>query len=50
MTDELEQLAVERAKALFGAGHANVQPHSGVNANLAVYGAVMNPGDRILSM
>lgn len=50
VTDELEQLAVERAKALFGAGHANVQPHSGVNANLAVYGAVMNPGDRILSM
>jgi glycine hydroxymethyltransferase len=38
VTDEMEQLAVERAKALFGAGHANVQPHSGVNANLAVYG------------
>jgi glycine hydroxymethyltransferase len=50
VTDELEQLAVERAKALFGAGHANVQPHSGVNANLAVYGAVMKPGDKILSM
>jgi glycine hydroxymethyltransferase len=50
VTDELEQLAVERAKALFGADHANVQPHSGVNANLAVYGAVMNPGDKILSM
>jgi glycine hydroxymethyltransferase len=50
VTDELEQLAVERAKALFGAGHANVQPHSGVNANLAVYGAVLNPGDRIVSM
>src|SRR5512136_1686612 len=50
VTDELEQLAVQRAKTLFGAGHANVQPHSGVNANLAVYGAVMNPGDRILSM
>jgi glycine hydroxymethyltransferase len=50
VTDELEQLAVERAKALFGAAHANVQPHSGVNANLAVYGAVMKPGDKILSM
>jgi glycine hydroxymethyltransferase len=50
VTDELEQLAVERAKALFGADHANVQPHSGVNANLAVYGAVMNPGEKILSM
>ena len=50
VTDELEQLAVERAKALFEAGHANVQPHSGVNANLAVYGAVLNPGDKILSM
>jgi glycine hydroxymethyltransferase len=50
VTDELEHLAVERAKALFGAGHANVQPHSGVNANLAVYGAVLNPGDRIVSM
>jgi glycine hydroxymethyltransferase len=50
VTDEMEQLAADRAKALFGAGHANVQPHSGVNANLAVYGAVLNPGDRILSM
>jgi len=50
VTDELEQLAVERAKALFEVGHANVQPHSGVNANLAVYGAVLNPGDKILSM
>jgi glycine hydroxymethyltransferase len=50
VADELEQLAAERAKALFGAGHANVQPHSGVNANLAVYGAVLNPGDKILSM
>jgi len=50
VTDEMEQLAVERAKTLFGAGHANVQPHSGVNANLAVYGAVLNPGDGILSM
>ena len=50
VTDELERLAVERAKALFGAGHANVQPHSGVNANLAVYQAVLQPGDCLLSM
>jgi len=50
VADELEKLAVDRAKALFGAGHANVQPHSGVNANLAVYGAVLKPGDTILSM
>ncbi len=50
VTDELEQLAVERARALFGADHANVQPHSGVNANLAVYGVVLNPGDKIVSM
>jgi glycine hydroxymethyltransferase len=48
--DELEQLAVERAKTLFGAGHANVQPHSGVSANLAVYFSVLQIGDRILSM
>jgi glycine hydroxymethyltransferase len=50
VADEMEQLAVERARNLFGAEHANVQPHSGVNANLAVYGAVLNPGDKILSM
>ena len=50
VTDELERLAVERAKTLFGAGHANVQPHSGVNANLAVYQAVLQPGDCLLSM
>ena len=48
--DELESLAVERAKTLFGAGHANVQPHSGVSANLAVYFSVLQIGDRILSM
>ena len=48
--DVIESLAVDRAKALFGAEHANVQPHSGVNANLAVYFAVLEPGDRILGM
>lgn len=50
LLDELEQLAIERAKALFGAEHANVQPHSGVNANLAVYGATLKPGGTLLSM
>lgn len=48
--DALESLAIDRAKRLFGADHANLQPHSGVSANLAVYFAVLNPGDRILSM
>ncbi len=48
--DEVEDLARERLKALFGAEHANVQPHSGANANLAAYMAVLNPGDTILAM
>ena len=48
--DEAERLAIERAKALFGAEHANVQPHSGSGANMAVYFAMLNPGDTILSM
>ena len=48
--DELEQLAISRARDLFGAEHANVQPHSGVAANLAVYFSVLDIGDRILSM
>jgi glycine hydroxymethyltransferase len=48
--DEVERLAIERAKHLFGAGHANVQPHSGSNANLAVYLAFLEPGDRILGL
>jgi len=48
--DELESLAIERAIGLFGAGHANVQPSSGVNANLAVYRAVLKPGDPVLSL
>ena len=48
--DPVETLAAERAKALFGAEHANVQPYSGSPANLAVYLAFMNPGDTVLSM
>jgi len=48
--DKAEVLAVERAKSLFGADHANVQPHSGASANLAVYGAFTKPGDTVLAM
>ena len=48
--DTLERLAVSRAKDLYGADHANVQPHSGVSANLAVYFSALNVGDCILSM
>jgi len=48
--DVVEQLAIDRAKALFGAEHANVQPHSGSGANMAVYFSVLQPGDRILAM
>ena len=45
--DEVESLAIERAKELFGADHANVQPHSGAQANMAVYLAVLKPGDTL---
>jgi len=48
--DIAEQLAIDRAKALFGADHVNVQPHSGAQANSAVYMALLDPGDRILGM
>ncbi|MDR2513480.1 MAG: serine hydroxymethyltransferase [Puniceicoccales bacterium] len=48
--DVVEQLAIDRAKKLFGADHANVQPHSGAQANLAVYASVLQPGDKILGM
>ncbi len=49
-TDQVEQLAIDRAKQLFGADHANVQPHSGAPANEAVYSAWCEPGDTILAM
>ena len=48
--DVVESLAIERAKQLFGADHANVQPHSGTQANIAVYLAALEPGDKILGM
>src|SRR5215471_7427495 len=48
--DEVEQLAIDRAKELFGAEHANVQPHSGTSANVAVYMAALQPGDPILGL
>lgn len=48
--DVVENLAIERAKELFGAEHVNVQPHSGTQANMAVYFSVLNPGDTILGM
>lgn len=50
ITDQVERLAISRAKQLFGAEHANVQPHSGSPANLAVYHAFLSPGDTILAL
>ena len=50
VVDEIEQLAIDRAKALFGAEHANVQPHAGAQTNMAVYFSVLQPGDTILAM
>src|SRR5438132_10236251 len=50
VVDQIEILARDRAKALFGADHANVQPHSGTQANMAVYQAVLQPGDVVLGM
>ena len=49
-TDQIETLAIERAKELFGCAYANVQPHSGAPANLAVYAALLEPGDTVLGM
>jgi len=50
VVDEVERLAIERAKSVYGAEHANVQPHSGSTANQAVYFAALEPGDRVLAM
>jgi glycine hydroxymethyltransferase len=50
VVDQVEQLAIDRAKELFGADHANVQPHSGSTANEAAYAATLSPGDRVLAM
>jgi glycine hydroxymethyltransferase len=50
VVDEIEQLAIDRAKALFGAEHANVQPHAGAQANMAVYLGLLQPGDTVLSL
>jgi glycine hydroxymethyltransferase len=50
IVDEIEQLAIDRARELFGADHANVQPHAGAQTNMAVYMAALQPGDTILSL
>jgi len=50
VVDTAEEIGIARAKALFGADHANLQPHSGASANLAVYGAFVMPGDTVLAM
>jgi glycine hydroxymethyltransferase len=50
VVDQVEQLAIDRAKKLFGAEHANVQPHAGSQANMAAYFALFKPGDKIMSM
>src|SRR6266404_4214958 len=50
VVDEVEQLAIDRAKQLFGAEHANVQPHAGAQANMAAYFAFMKPGDTLMGL
>jgi len=50
IVDQIEQLAIDRVKELFGAEHANVQPHSGANANMCVYQALLQPGDTVLGL
>src|SRR3712207_2713983 len=49
-TDVVERLAIDRARRLFGAEHVNVQPHSGTSANMAVYFAMLKPGDKLMGM
>src|SRR5438046_2237329 len=50
VVDQIEQLAIDRAKELFGAEHANVQPHAGAQTNMAVYAAVLEPGDTLMAL
>ncbi len=50
VVDDVEQIAIDRVKELFGAAHANVQPHAGANANMAVYLGMLNPGDTVMGM
>src|SRR6202166_857221 len=50
VVDEIERLAIDRAKELFGAEHVNVQPHAGSQTNMAVYAATMEPGDTLLAL
>ena len=50
VVDDVEALAIERVKKLFGADHANVQPHSGASANMAVYLGLLKPGDTVLGL
>src|SRR6186713_2524221 len=50
VVDRAEEIGIARAKELFGAAHANLQPHSGASANLAAYGAFLKPGDTLLGM
>ena len=50
IVDQIEQLAIDRVKELYGAEHANVQPHSGATANMAVYMAMLKPGDTLMGM
>ncbi|MEC7579594.1 MAG: serine hydroxymethyltransferase, partial [Actinomycetota bacterium] len=50
IVDSIESIAIERVKSLFGADHANVQPHSGANANMCVYQALLSPGDTVLGL
>ena len=50
VVDDVEQIAIDRIKQVFGADHANVQPHAGANANMAVFLTMLNPGDTVMGM